>query len=114
MFASLSAFLSSISIWQVGDISLLSPEHARSMIGFAAFGFMLVVLSATGYRNGDKWAWYPFWVLPVAALGVAALAASDGTWGDVAIYSFVALVAVAGLLLPFRRFFPKRQSEPGR
>ena len=37
------------------------------------FAFLLIVISATAYRGGQKWAWYAFWFVPVFFSGFATL-----------------------------------------
>lgn len=106
--ASLSAFYASISSWQFLNINLVSIEQARTSIGFTAFSLFLVIASVTGYRNGQPWAWYAFWLLPIAAFAIATVGATQGSTVDTVLYSTVGLVAVIGLLVPYRRFFPAR------
>ncbi len=75
-------------------------------------GFFGMAISLKSYRRGEKWSWYALWYLPVlfgihAALEFGAGAVSDGQQGVV-----VLMVSILGLLLPYRKFFPKQQITP--
>ena len=75
--------------------------------GISAF---LAVVSATAYRRGERWAWYLTWLF--VALFVLDLPHEYFVRGvpfiDVSSIIFVAILVV-GLLLPYRKFFPKKQ-----
>ena len=75
--------------------------------GLLAF---LAVVSATAYRRGERWAWYLTWLVP--ALFALDLPYEYFVRGvpfiDVSSIIFVAILLV-GLLLPYRKFFPKKQ-----
>ena len=71
----------------------------------AGLGAFFAVVSATAYRKGEAWAWYLTWVVPVLFL----LDVSNDylAFGYVDVGSMViAAILVAGLLLPYRKFFP--------
>ena len=66
-----------------------------------AVAIFVMVISSTGYRKGQKWAWYSMLYLPVHILVHILL------WPWFApILLGVLLFVLAGLALPFRRFFP--------
>ena len=73
------------------------------------FAFFLIVISATAYRRGDKWAWYAFWFVPAFFLGFVALSltleSSSSLIPPLMVFIILSLV---GLLLPFRKFFPSK------
>jgi len=75
---------------------------------FFVFGF-LTVIAAVQYRKGEKWAWYTCWILPV--LLVIQLANSRGGFGWQADLIGL-LIVLAGLFLPYRKFFTKQQVTP--
>ncbi len=71
----------------------------------------LVVVSVTAYRRGERWAWYLTWLLP--GLIVLDLPYEFLVRGfiDVNVVNVITIaILVAGLLLPYRKFFPKKQS----
>jgi hypothetical protein len=95
-----------------------SPAAAKSTSYFigqfgiaeAGFGLLTMGISALGYRKGERWAWYVLWFVPIILLGyvVTNFLAGTGTfWVEL---SVTLIVALLGLLLPIRRFFPKKQA----
>ncbi|MDX1435657.1 MAG: hypothetical protein R3335_02525 [Anaerolineales bacterium] len=67
-----------------------------------ALGILVMVIAATGYRNGDRWAWFVLLYLPVH-IGIHMF-----LWPWTApILAGLMAITLAGLLLPLRIFFPK-------
>ena len=81
-------------------------DDGISGVGLAVFG---MVVSLTGYRKGEKWAWYVSWSMPIgilaAQLNVYALTGSIMVIYLATVFTIVSLLA---LLLPFRQFFPRK------
>jgi hypothetical protein len=75
--------------------------------GFFAIGLFATVIAVTKYRKGERWAWVILWILP-GVLALAALMFFTHNQAYVGYY-YIGLVAIAvlGLLLPIRKFFPK-------
>ena len=79
---------------------------ALSDIGFA---FLIIVISVTAYRRGEKWAWYAFWFVPAYFLGWVALGLTIESSSSTIPYLMVfIMLSLVGLLLPFRKFFPSK------
>lgn len=71
--------------------------------------FYVIVISATAYRKGERWAWYVLWSVPAFFLGHAAIVMNFGE-SLAHLLPFLAVftvLSIMGLLLPIRRFFPK-------
>lgn len=101
-----------------------NPAMAIAILGFMkvmavfAMGFSLLFLSmvATSYRRGKRWAWYAAWLYPAGLLGFGSIATIYEGWGSVEWFLVVVTPSIAilmglillGLLLPLRRFFPRR------
>jgi hypothetical protein len=70
---------------------------------------LLIVISATKYRQGEKWAWYTLWFLPILFLGAAGIVMSLGPPSTdlLPFITLFGLLSLLGLLLPYRKFFPK-------
>ena len=66
-------------------------------------------IAAIPFKKGERWAWYVFWILPVFVL--IQLANSQGGFGWQADAAFL-VVILAGLLLSYRKFFPKEREIP--
>jgi hypothetical protein len=73
------------------------------------FAFFVIVISATAYRRGEKWAWYILWSVPVFFLGHAAITLNFGssTSSLIPFLTVFVILSILGLILPFRKFFPK-------
>ena len=73
-----------------------------------SWSLFLLAITLTGYRKGEKWAWYAMWIAPAVLVCQAIL---DATFlGDVnQMLKWIPITSIAlfGLLLPYRRFFPK-------
>jgi hypothetical protein len=76
----------------------------------AGLGAFIMIVSATAYRKGEAWAWYLTWVVPVLFLLDFANDYRVLRYVD---YGSIVIVAimVVGLLLPYRKFFPIKQSS---
>ena len=73
------------------------------------FAFLLMVISATAYRRGEKWAWYAFWIIPIFFLGFVSLSLTLNSSSSLVPPLMVFIVlSLIGLLLPFRKFFPRK------
>jgi hypothetical protein len=71
--------------------------------------FFVIVIALTGYRRGEKWAWYTMVSVPVYLVSGAFFAAIF--IGDISqTLSFIPITTITllGLLLPYRKFFPKK------
>lgn len=81
----------------------LDPVAGLIFLGFA---ILTVSVSVTGFRTGKKWAWYALWYVPpllVVSTYVQVVA------GEIGPFSYLLIaIPVLALLLPFRKFFPKR------
>jgi len=73
------------------------------------FAFFVIVISATAYRRGERWAWNILWSVPVFFLGHAAITLGFGqsTSSLIPFLTLFVILSLIGLLLPFRKFFPK-------
>jgi hypothetical protein len=73
----------------------------------AGLGAFFAVVSATAYRRGEAWAWYLTWAVPVLFLLDAVNDYYAFRYVDVS-SMIIAAIIVTSLLLPFRKFFPKK------
>ena len=81
-------------------------DDGISGVGLAVFG---IIVSVTGYRKGEKWAWYVSWSMPIGILA-AQLNVYALTGSVMVIYLATAftIVSVLALFLPYRQFFPRK------
>ncbi len=72
-----------------------------------SWSFLVVAISLTGYRRGEKWAWYSMWSVPVLLVMNALVIASFGDVFQTLEGIPLTIVSLLGLLLPYRKFFPR-------
>jgi hypothetical protein len=87
-------------------VSGISRQLGNFML---AMGVLLSGVAAVPYRKGERWAWYSCWILPV--LLVIQLANSQGGFGWQADAGSL-VVVLAGLFLPYRKFFRQERVAP--
>ncbi len=100
----------------LSELEASSPEATelvRFLIGAVgmlktSWSFLVLAITLTGYRRGEKWAWYTLWLVPALLVG-------QGLFNSVFLGDFkemlqwipITTVSLVGLFLPFRKFFPK-------
>ncbi len=109
--------LQSITGMTWSQLAALNPRVAE-YIGFASvvtyglmlsFAILIMAISATSYRRGEKWSWYALWIFPLFSVLIAAT--RYFRYGDIETAIFdvpFLLLILLGLLLPYRKFFPKK------
>ena len=65
------------------------------------WSILLMGIAYVPYRRGERWAWYLLWIVPIFHLGAIAI-------GD-AKFLVATILALLGLILPIRKFFPRKQ-----
>ena len=94
--------------------NLVAPEPRDEVLlvpFLLGFAVTTVLISSTSYRKGKKWAWYLLWYVPVFWVIAGYLQYASG--GQIPLVTIVlSPVPVLGLLLPYRKFFPKAQVAP--
>ncbi len=87
-----------------GYVSSISTQLGNFIL---TSGVLMAAMAAGPFRRGEKWAWYVFWVVPLM-LFIQFLNSRGGTGWQLDLGLFFA--TIAGLLWPFRLFFPKRSA----
>jgi len=99
------------------DLKTTSPDASNFVIfvygqmGLLKISWSLFILAITltGFRMGEKWAWYMMLLAPILLVSDAVF--SVVFIGDInQILQFIPITAITmiGLLLPYRIFFPKK------
>src|SRR5574341_841282 len=70
--------------------------------GFLGFSLLVIMISGTSYRQGQRWAWWALWSMPLFLVGLT-LHELGGAYVSMPIIFLT--IALLGLLLPFRKFF---------
>ncbi len=86
-------------------ISLLGREVGINDIGY---GILVTAVSFAAYRKGERWAWYALWVVPARIIGFMANDLSGGSTFGVSTGLPFIVIALLGLLLLYRKFFPRK------
>ena len=79
-------------------------------LGFVSLALFGLVITWFGLRQGQRWAWYALWLLPMTLTFTALLMTQARQPELPVLYGGFALAAVIGLLLPIRKFFPKQST----
>ena len=77
-------------------------------ISWVGFEILALVIILVPFRRGERWAWWTLWLLPALWVCLFVLSA------DLIGLLVLALISVTGLLLSWRRFFPKSEQETPR
>jgi len=73
-----------------------------------SWSFLVLAITLTGYRKGKKWAWYTLWLVPILLVSVALFNASFfGDFTESLEFIPITTLSLLGLLLPYRKFFPR-------
>jgi hypothetical protein len=73
-----------------------------------SWSFFVLAITLTGYRRGEKWAWYTMWSVPVLLVSNAVFSAIfTGDVSQTLQFIPITIITLLGLLLPYRKFFPR-------
>jgi len=73
-----------------------------------SWSFFVLAITLTGYRKGEKWAWYAMWSVPVLLVSNALFSAIfTGDVSQTLQFIPITTITLLGLLLPYRKFFPR-------
>jgi hypothetical protein len=102
------------------DLKASSPEVANFVIFVygqmgllkISWSLFILVITLTGYRRGEKWAWYIMLLAPVLLVSDAVFSVVFiGDINQVLQFIPITTITMLGLFLPYRRFFPKKPSD---
>jgi len=84
--------------WIYGNLGMLKTS----------WSFFLLAVTLTGYRKGEKWAWYTLWLAPTLLIGTGLFnSVFFGDFNEMFQWFPITTISLIGLLLPYRKFFPK-------
>jgi hypothetical protein len=73
-----------------------------------SWSFFVLAITLTGYRRGEKWAWYTMWSVPVLLICNALFSAIfTGDASQMLQFIPITIITLLGLLLSYRKFFPR-------
>jgi hypothetical protein len=77
-----------------------------------SWSLFILAITLTGYRKGEKWAWYIMLLAPILLVSDAVFSAVFiGDINQVIQFIPITVITMLGLLLPYRIFFPKKPSD---
>lgn len=87
--------------------TLIGLEYRALGLAYVGFALLVVAISVKSFRRGERWAWLVLWYYPIVFGLIAVL---DFGFGGAfwPIATIQTVLFVIGLLLPVRKFFPKR------
>jgi hypothetical protein len=85
-------------------VTLLRGVSRVAGLAFLGFGILTLVVSGFAYRRGERWAWFSLWTLPAFFVGLI-LHELEGEFMQMP--AILLVLSLLGLLLPYRRVFPK-------
>ena len=84
--------------YYVGEMGLLKMS----------WSFLVLAITLTGLRKGEKWAWYILWFVPWVLVSSFFFWVSwFGRIDEALRWIPIITLSIVGLLLPYRRFFPE-------
>ena len=92
-----------------GIASLIS--YLQRTIGVSALSgsILLVAIAAIPYRKGERWSWYVLWMPVSIWIAGTAIDLEAGASFMLLVFDLVfAVIWLTGLLLPYRKFFPRK------
>jgi len=100
----------------LSELEASSPEAnelVRSLYGAigmlkTSWSLLVLAITLTGYRRGEKWAWYTLWLVPALLVGTGVFnAVFLADVSEILQWIPITTVSLVGLLLPYRKFFPR-------
>ncbi len=104
----------------LSELEALSPEAAlfvRWLTGAlgmlkTSWSFLVLAITMTGYRKGEKWAWYTLWLVPALLVGRGVFnSVFLGDINEMLQWIPITTITLFGLLLPYRKFFPRLSKD---
>ena len=74
-----------------------------------SWSFLVLAITLTGYRKGEKWAWYTLWLAPAILVSQGIIdVILLGDVNEMLKWIPILSISLVGLLLPIRKFFPRK------
>lgn len=88
---------------EAAAMTLLRGVSRVAGLAFLGFGILVIVVASVPYRRGERWAWFVLWAVPAFMVG---LLIHELVGDFVHMPAMLLALSVAGLVLPYRVFFP--------
>ena len=74
-----------------------------------SWSFLVLAITLTGYRKGERWAWYTLWLCPAILVGQGLFdSVFLGDFNEMLQWIPITSISLLGLLIPYRKFFPRK------
>ena len=74
-----------------------------------SWSFLVLAITLTGYRRGEKWAWYTLWLAPAILVSQGIInSILLGDINEMLPWIQITSISLLGLLIPIRKFFPRK------
>jgi hypothetical protein len=100
----------------LSELEVKSPE-ATELIYFlygalgmlkTSWSFLVLAITLTGFRKGEKWAWFTMWLVPAILVGQGLFnSVLLGDFNEMLPWIPITTLSLLGLFLPYRKFFPR-------
>jgi len=100
----------------LSELEVKSPE-ATELVYFlygalgmlkTSWSFLVLAITLTGFRKGEKWAWFTMWLVPALLVGQGLFnSVLLGDFNEMLPWIPITTVSLLGLFLPYRKFFPR-------
>ena len=101
----------------LSELEASSPESVelvRFLYGIignlkTSWALLVLAITLTGFRRGEKWAWYTLWLVPAVLVAQGIIhSILLGDISEMLQWIPTTSISLLGLLLPIRRFFPRK------
>ncbi len=100
----------------ISELEVKSPE-ATELVYFlygalgmlkTSWSFLVLAITLTGFRKGEKWAWFTMWLVPATLVGQGIFnSVFLGDFNEMLQWIPITTISLLGLFLPYRKFFPR-------
>ncbi len=77
----------------------------ETLVGYLGIGLFSISMIYFPFRDGQRWSWFAMWILP-ASMVVGTIREFQVQTGF-AFFSWALLMSILGLLISYRKFFPR-------
>ena len=103
-----------MSLSELAAVSPVVMDYVRWLYGSlgvlkVSWSFLVLAITLTVYRKGEKWAWYIMWLVPGVLVGSRLF--NTFFLGDILqMLPGIPIISISlvGLFLPYRKFFPRK------
>ncbi len=106
--------VTSMSLSELETLNPVAIELVRFLFGAIgnlkiSWSLLVLAVTLTGYRKGERWAWYTLWLCPAILVGQGLFdSVFLGDFNEMLQWIPIMSISLLGLLIPYRKFFPRK------